>query len=295
MLPDSPPAFKSGFVALVGRPNVGKSTLLNTLLGKKLSIVTPKAQTTRHRISGILSESDCQIIFLDTPGIIDARTGLDASMMRQVSGAVSSADLVVFLVDARSSLPDHESLQRMHNLPAILALNKVDLMSTEAVLPLAQAYRALREWEAIVPVSALDGYNVEALLKEIRSHLPAGPHLYPEDIISEHPERFFVAEIIREKVFRRFRAEVPYAVAVTIPGFAERPGRKDLIEADIFVERATQKAILIGAGGQALKQTGMEARKEIESFLGRPVYLKLFVRVRADWRNQRVHLRNFGY
>ncbi len=295
MLPDSPPAFKSGFVALVGRPNVGKSTLLNTLLGKKLSIVTPKAQTTRHRISGILSESDCQIIFLDTPGIIDARTGLDASMMRQVSGAVSSADLVVFLVDARSSLPDHESLQRMHNLPAILALNKVDLMSTEAVLPLAQAYRALREWEAIVPVSALDGYNVEALLKEIRSHLPAGPHLYPEDIISEHPERFFVAEIIREKVFRRFRAEVPYAVAVTIPGFTERPGRKDLIEADIFVERATQKAILIGAGGQALKQTGMEARKEIESFLGRPVYLKLFVRVRADWRNQRVHLRNFGY
>ena len=295
MAQPSPPVFKSGYVALLGRPNVGKSTLLNVLLGRKLSIVTPKVQTTRHRITGILSDPHYQVVFLDTPGTMEARTRLDALMMRQVSSAVNDADLVVFLVDARSEGPDSENLQRIENLPAILALNKVDLTSTQKALPLAEAYLALRKWKAVLPISATNGYNVNALMEEIRTHIPDGPQLYPEDMISEHPERFFVAEIIREKVFRRFRAEVPYAATVKVTGFSERPGRKDLIEADIVVERATQKAILIGAGGQALKRIGTEARKDIEEFLDRPVYLKLFVRVRADWRNQNVYLRDFGY
>lgn len=288
-------SFKSGYVALVGRPNVGKSTLLNALLGRKLSIVTPKAQTTRHRIMGILSESDCQIIFLDTPGIMEPRSRLDGSMMRHVSKASTDADLIVFMADARDGSCDMESLPVLGQTPALLVLNKMDLTRKELTLPLAEAYLKKHRFAAVIPISALTGFNLEALLDEIRLHIPAGPQFYPDDMISEHPERFFVAEIIREKVFRQFRAEVPYAVAVLVTQFTERPGRKDLIEADIIVERASQKGILIGKGGLALKDVGIRARQDIEDFLGRPVYLKLFVRVRANWRNKASHLREYGY
>ncbi|MXY07509.1 MAG: GTPase Era [Rhodothermaceae bacterium] len=291
----SPEEFRSGYVALIGKPNVGKSTLLNALLGQKLSIVTPKAQTTRHRILGILTEQDCQIIFLDTPGIMQPNTRLDKSMMRKVKESVSDADLVVFMADARAAEPDLLSLECIVHRPAILAINKIDLVKQETLLPMVEAYMDLRYFEAVVPVSALKGIRLTALLQEIRERLSPGPAFYPPGMLSEHPERFFVSEIIREKVFEKFRQEVPYSVAVTIANFIERPAQKDLIEADIIVEQPSQKGILIGSGGIALKSIGIAARRDIEVFLNRKVYLKLFVRVRKNWRNREAFLRSFGY
>ena len=287
--------FRCGYVVLVGKPNVGKSTLLNQLLGRKLSIVTPKAQTTRHRILGILSEPALQIIFLDTPGVIRPRTRLQQSMMRRVTGAVGEADLLLFLADARADSPDTLSLGRTSGQPAILVVNKIDLIRQAEVLPLVQAYLDLRAFEAVVPVSALKGFNVDVLRAELKARLPLGGPLYPADMISEHPERFFVSEIIREKLFERFRQEIPYSVAVNINRYEEHPGRKDFIQADIVVERQSQKGILIGAGGRALKAAGIAARKDIEEFLGRRVFLKLFVQVRPNWRNQDTLLRSYGY
>ena len=291
----SPEDFRSGYVALIGKPNVGKSTLLNALLGQKLSIVTPKAQTTRHRILGIQTEQDCQIIFLDTPGIMQPNTRLDQSMMRKVKESVSDADLVVFIADARAAEPDLLSLESIVHRPAILAINKIDLVKQETLLPMVEAYMDLRSFEAVVPVSALRGMNLTALMQEIRERLSPGPAFYPPGMLSEYPERFFVSEIIREKVFEKFRQEVPYSVAVTIVNFVERPAQKDLIEADIIVEQPSQKGILIGSGGIALKNIGIAARQDIEIFLNRKVYLKLFVRVRKNWRNREAFLRSFGY
>ena len=292
MIPEN---FKSGYVALLGKPNVGKSTLLNALVGKKLSIVTRKAQTTRHRILGILTEENFQIIFLDTPGIMRPNTRLDESMMQKVNECVADADLVIFLADARQSEPDLQSLNMIQGRPVILTLNKMDLVRQETMLPIADTYMKGHSFEAMLPISALHGTNLDALMEEIQSFLPSGPPFYPAEMLSEHPERFFVAEIIREKVFEKFRQEVPYASTVTISNYVERTEGKDLIEADIVVERSTQKGILVGAKGHALKTVGIQARKDIEAFLGRQVYLKLFVRVRKDWRNQDHFLRSYGY
>ena len=287
--------FRSGYVALTGKPNVGKSTLMNALIGQKLSIVTPKAQTTRHRVLGILTEGNTQIIFLDTPGIMRPDTSLDRSMMQKVRDSVADADLIVFMADARAIEPDLQSLKTITDQPAILVLNKMDLVRQEDMLPLAEAYAAVRSFEAVIPISALKGKNLDALMEEVRVLLPAGPALYPAEMISEHPERFFVAEIIREKVFEKFRQEIPYSSTVTIANFVERTEGKDLIEAEIIVERPSQKGIMVGAKGHALKSVGIAARRDIEAFLGRGVYLKLFVRVRKDWRNQDHFLRSFGY
>ncbi len=290
-----PEDFKSGYVALIGKPNVGKSTLLNALMGQKLSIVTPKAQTTRHRVLGILTEAGTQIIFLDTPGIMHPNTRLDQSMMRKVRESVTDADLIIFLVDARAEQPDLQGLKAILDRPAILALNKADLVQQHALLPLVHTYTNLHSFEAIVPISALKETNLDALMGEVVCRLPPGPALYPAEMISEHPERFFVSEIIREKVFEQFRQEVPYSSTVMIANFVERSAGKDLIEAEIIVERPSQKGILIGAGGAALKAVGIRSRQDIEQFLGRKVYLKLYVRVRRDWRNQGRWLQSFGY
>ncbi|MCY3487837.1 MAG: GTPase Era [Bacteroidetes bacterium] len=290
-----PENFKNGYVALIGKPNVGKSTLLNALMGQKLSIVTPKAQTTRHRVLGILTEESTQIIFLDTPGIMRPNTSLDQAMMRKVRDSVADADLIIFIVDARADEPDLRGLKTIIDRPAILALNKTDLVKQDQLLPLVDAYTNLHSFKTIVPISALKETNLDALMGEIRNCLPSGPALYPAEMISEHPERFFVAEIIREKVFEQFRQEIPYASTVVISNFVERDQAKDLIEADIIVERPSQKRILIGAKAHALKAIGIKARQDIEQFLAREVYLKLFVRVRKDWRNQGQLLRSFGY
>ena len=290
-----PQDHRSGYVTLMGKPNVGKSTLLNALLGRKLSIVTPKAQTTRHRVLGIYSDETMQIIFLDTPGIIKPRYKLQEAMMHAVSGAVADADLLVFMADARQHAPDTLSLEQAGGRPALLAVNKIDLIRQEDARPLVEQYLALRAFEAVIPISALNGFNLDALMTEIQARLPLGPPFYPKDMISEHPERFFVAEIIREKVFEQYKQEIPYSAAVNVANYEARPDGKDLIEAEIVVERETQKGILIGKGGRALKRVGTAAREDIETFLGKPVFLKLFVKVRSDWRNRDVFLRSYGY
>lgn len=286
---------RSGYVTLIGKPNVGKSTLLNALLRRKLSIVTPKAQTTRHRVLGILTDTQSQIIFLDTPGTIKPRYRLHDAMMRALSAAVADADLLLFLADSRADDPDTLSLRHAATRPAILAINKIDLIRQEDALPLVERYLALRAFEAVVPISARTGFNLDALLHEIRARMPHGAQYYPPDMLSEHPERFFVGEIIREKVFERFSHEVPYSVAVQVTRYEERAGAKDYIEADIIVERDSQKGILIGSGGRALKRAGTAARKDIEAFIGGGVYLTLRVKVRPNWRNRDNLLRSYGY
>ncbi len=286
---------RSGYVAIVGRPNVGKSTLLNALMEQKLSIVTRKPQTTRQRVLGILSGNDYQIILLDTPGIIKPAYRMQEAMMADVKTSVSDADIMVFMVDATYSEVDDVTLKYAGETPAILILNKIDKMSQEEVLPRAAAYSEAHPFHAVIPISALKGFNVDRVLNEIQTLLPLGPPFYPKDQISEQPERFFISEIIREKIFLHYRKEVPYSTQVDIVAWEERTDEKDLIDAEIIVERDSQKGILIGAKGEALKQIGTQARTDIEAFLGRGVFLRLFVKVRNDWRNNEGHLRSFGF
>ena len=294
---DLPPDHRSGYVALVGKPNVGKSTLMNALLGQKLSIVTEKPQTTRRRVLGIHSGEKHQVIFLDTPGVIDPRYALQQSMMNSVDSAVSEADLLLFLADATREDPDELSLQRIpQQRPALLVLTKMDLVPQEQALPLVDDYLALRAFEEVVPTSAVDGTNLGVLLDEVTEHLPEGPPFYPKDQISEQPERFFAAEIVREKVFRQFRQEIPYSGQVNVTAFERQDGRKTLIDAEIVVNKNSQKGILIGEGGHAVKQIGEAAREDIETLLdGEDVYLQLHVKMREDWRERPGLLRSYGY
>ncbi len=296
IIPESvPEGHRSGYVALIGKPNVGKSTLLNALVGRKLSIVTRKPQTTRHRVLGILSEDEYQIIFLDTPGIIEPRYRLHESMMHNVEDAIGDADVLLFMTDVAQSSSDEFSLEYIREKSALLIINKIDLIRQEEALPLVEAYMNIRGFEEIIPTSAKTGYNLDVLLDEIVRRLPLGPPFYPREMVSEHPERFFVAEIIREKVFEQYREEIPYSTQVNIVTFEERPHQKDLISAEIVVERDTQKGIMIGKGGGALKSVGIAARSDIEAFLERPIYLDLHVKVREDWRNRSAFLRSFGF
>lgn len=293
---DIPEEFRSGYVAIIGQPNVGKSTLLNALVGRKLSIVTPKPQTTRHRVLGILSGPQFQCIFLDTPGIIQPHYRLHEAMMHAVESALGDADLLLFMVDARRKDVSEEVLSRVvTDRPALLVLNKIDLIKKEDALPLADKLSKLHAFESVIPISALNGYQVDVLKEEIIARLPPGPPYYPPEIVSEHPERFFVSEIIREKIFEQYRQEIPYSTQVNIVVFEERDDRKDFIDAEIVVERETQKGILIGKGGSALKRLGTTARRDIEAFLERSVYLQLHIKVRADWRDRPGFLRSYGY
>lgn len=290
-----PEDHRSGYIALVGKPNVGKSTLMNQLVGRKLSIVTRKPQTTRHRVLGILSGDTYQAIFVDTPGIIEPRYGLQQAMMHTARRAIHDADLILFMADATLDRPDTLSLEEVGQRPALLVINKIDLISRDKVPALVDSYTDIRAFDDVIPVSAKTGENVDVLRDAILERLPPGPPFYPKDMISEHPERFFVAEIIREKVFQQYRQEIPYSVQVNIVAFEERDHGKDFIDAEIVVERSSQKGILIGKGGRALKEVGKAARADIEPFLGRPVYLQLHVKVREDWRDRNVFLRSYGY
>ena len=286
----------SGYVAIVGKPNVGKSTLMNALLGEKLSIVTRKPQTTRHRVLGIHSGSAHQAIFLDTPGIIEPRYELHETMMGQVQGAIRDADLLLFLHEATQDEPDTQSLKRIGDTPAFLVLTKMDLIPKEETLPLVESYEELRAFDEVVPTSAKEGLNLQTLLRLVLDALPEGPPFYPKDRISEHPERFFVAEMIREKVYRHYHQEIPYSVQVNIVAYEERPeGTKDYIDAEIVVMEESHKGILIGEGGKALKKVGMTAREDIEPFVGSPVYLNLHVKVQENWRDRTNILRSYGY
>ncbi|MBN1481898.1 GTPase Era [candidate division KSB1 bacterium] len=291
--------FKSGYVAIVGRPNVGKSTLTNAILKFPLSIITPKAQTTRHRILGIHTEEHAQIIFLDTPGLIEPRYRLQEWMMKAAKSALNDADIILFLVEANAkpATKDGDILEtlRSHNYKMILVINKIDTLDKRKILPLIDAYQKIYNFVDIVPISALLGDNLDDLKKSILENLPGGVPFFPEDMITERPERFFVCELVREQIFYNFSEELPFSTAVVIDEFREREGHKDYIKARIIVERQSQKKIIIGKGGQAIRKIGQNARQEIEKFLGRPVYLELFVAVREKWRKKDIFLKEFGY
>ena len=286
---------RCGLVAVVGAPNAGKSTLVNALAGTKVTIVSPKPQTTRHRILGILSAPAYQIVLLDTPGIIEPRYRLQEAMMRNVRHAISDADVLLFMADATRDTPDSLGLSFVGERPSFLLLNKIDLIRQEDALPLAQVYLNAFPFKEVFPISALTGFNLQPMLTTLLTYLPEGPPFYPKDQLSEHPERFFIAEIIREKIFLKYSQEVPYSTQVNVVTYEEREGKKDMLHAEIVVERDSQKAILIGKGGSALKRIGIAARKDIEAFTGRPLYMQLHVKVRERWRSNDTFLRSFGF
>lgn len=297
----SAPGFKSGYVALIGAPNVGKSTLLNRFLKEKVSITAAKPQTTRNRILGILTEPGRQVIFVDTPGIHRARDDFNKIMVETALATLSEVDVICFLIEVPETDPEMnaiivEDLKRVKT-PVILVINKIDLLRQKSdLLPVIQRCQKLMDFRAIVPISASEGDGADALFKEIVELLPEGPLYYPEEYMTDQPERFLVSELIREKVFRLLRQEVPYAVAVTVDKFTEKPERRRIdIDATIHVERDSQKAIIIGSKGQMLKEIGKQARRDIETLLGTHIYLGLFVRVQRDWRKDPRALAEFGY
>jgi GTP-binding protein Era len=292
--------FKAGYVAVIGYPNAGKSTLLNHILGQKLSIVTDKPQTTRKNVLGILNAPDYQIVFIDTPGLLDPRYNLQKMMMKFARNAIRDADIIVFVQDVSVKKHNPEEVAEIlgdtKGKPVILALNKIDLLKDrKEVLPLIEVYKAAYPFKSIVPISAEYNDGIADLLQEMINLLPFSPPFYPSDYITDQQERFFVAEIIREKIFKLYSKEIPYATHVEIEEFEEKEHGKDYIRAVIYVERSTQKQILIGKNGSALKRVGTYARQDIERFLGRPVFLELFVKVSPDWRKKDSLLKQLGY
>jgi len=290
--------FKSGFVAIIGRPNVGKSTLLNHILGEKISIVTDKPQTTRNRILGVHHLPESQIVFLDTPGIHQARGGLNRRMVQTALASLKEIDLIFYLVEPDLSHGTNDSLIAPHlekvKTPKILIVNKIDLLYRDRIIPLLHAYNRDGFYSEVIPVSAKTGENVDRLLDLTQSFLPEGKPFFPEDVVTDQPLRFLAAEIIREKVIDLTREEVPYVVAVEIEGFKEEPERKlTTIHATLYVERTSQKGILIGKKGVLLKEIGQQARIEIETLLATKIYLVLWVKVRKNWRRDERALNDF--
>ena len=293
-------AFRSGFVAIIGRPNVGKSTLLNRILGQKISITSSKPQTTRNRILGIHNFAGGQALFVDTPGIHAARGRLNRFMVDQAVKACADVDLILMLTEAggRAAAEDTEIVPLLQRAaaPVILVINKIDLIPRERLLGQIDAYRQVYPFDEIIPVSARSGDGVDRMIQIVETRLPHGERYYPEDMLSDQSERFFVAELIREKIMRRTGQEVPYGCGVSIDSFAEQPDR-DLvvIQATVHVERQSHKKMLVGRGGQKIKALGQEARQDIQRLLGARVFLELFVRVDKDWsRNERM-LKELGY
>jgi len=291
------PGFKAGFVNIFGPPNAGKSSLLNALLGESLAIVSPKVQTTRHRILGILNEPGMQIIFSDTPGIIEPKYKLHQKMMQQVKSALEDADLALLIADITEDPERFREIAESLRLkvPALLLLNKADLIRDPDALAQKQAaYKAaFPQWETL-PVSALTRAGLDVLMEKIRAALPEAPAYFPDDDISDRPTRFFMAEIIREQIYALFQDEIPYHTAVIIQSFEEKQ-TLDVIKAEIIVSRETQKMILLGKGGRGIKELGIRSRKKMEEFLQRKVHLELFVKVRPKWRDNEAYLREYGY
>jgi GTP-binding protein Era len=295
-----PEGHRSGFVALVGKPNVGKSTLINHWLETKVAAVSPKPQTTRTRLLGILTRDDVQIAFMDTPGIHLPHSRLGEYMVRQARSAVPDADIALFMVDLTTppNRADEEvaALIAEHvNIPAFLVLNKADAVDADLLAEREAAYRALGQFDGDYTISALTGDGAAPLLERIVSILPAGPRFFPADQLTDQPDRFFVAEIIREKALARLEKEVPHAAAVVVNSFVEREDGVLAIEADILVERDSQKGIVIGKGGAMLKGIGSDARADLEQFYGCRVYLGLWVKVRKDWRKNLRYLEDLGF
>lgn len=297
------PKTKAGYVAIIGKPNAGKSTLLNSILGLKISIVTPKPQTTRKRVLGIYSEEECQMIFLDTPGMISPKYEMQQAMMRFVTEALEEADIVLVMADMSKYQnfdsyfnPKYLKALASSRKPKILALNKVDMLEDRnSVLPFMAELSGKGIFDEVIPISAYRDQNVDALVRLLKNYLPESPLLFDPDELSTQTQRFFVSEIIREKIFMLYQQEVPYSCEVSIVEFKERAAGKWYISAEIIAERDSQKGIIIGAKGAKLKELSEKARKEIETFLQQEVFLELFVKVRADWRDNKNYLKSFGY
>lgn len=293
--------YKSGFVAIIGRPNVGKSTLMNQIVGQKVAIMSDKPQTTRNKIRAVYTSEEGQIVFLDTPGVHKPKSKLGDYMNKMVETALREVDVILFLVDASEKLGpgDEFIIEKLKQVktPVYLVINKIDKVHPDDLLPFIDRYKDLYDFAHIVPVSALSGSNVNRLMDQLVAELPEGPQYYPDDQITDHPERFVVAELIREKVLHLTREEIPHSIAVVIEQMKPRDERKTLIDiyATIYTERPTQKGILVGKQGAMMKEIGRLAREDIERLLGTKVYLNLWIKVKKDWRNQENLFRNFGF
>ena len=291
--------FKSGYVAIVGKPNVGKSTLINDFLGCKLSIVTPKPQTTRKKIMGVLTKEEYQIVFYDTPGIMEPKYELQKYMVKEAYEAIEDADVILMMAEPFEppAVKDEELFEKLShlNIPVILAINKVDLVEKDSLIPILSAYDKRFKFAEIVPISSLKGTNLDLMLNLVVKYLPEGEPFYPDDYMTDYNERFLASEIIREKVFEFYGEEIPYSTTVEIEEFKEREAGKDFIKAIIFVERDSQKGIIIGENGKAIKRVGVIAREEIENQTGRKVYLELWVKVMEKWRKDKKKMYKLGY
>lgn len=291
--------FKSGFVAIIGKPNVGKSTVLNHLVGEKVAIVTEKPETTRDRIQGILTRPDAQVIFLDTPGIHKPKTLLGKHMTKVAKNSLLEVDLVVFILDVTKGITQEDKiifgLIKEAKKPAILLINKVDLRSKALALPMIEESAGFYDFKEIIPTSATDGDNMKVLLDKIIEHLPKGPKYFPDDQLTDKTQRFMVSEMVREKVLKLTHEEVPHSVAVLVEEFTERPKKVVYIRAVIFVERHSQKKIIVGHRGGMLKDIGATARRDIQKFLDKHVYLELWVKVCENWRKDPRALKMLGY
>jgi GTP-binding protein Era len=292
-------SFKSGFVAIVGRPNVGKSTLMNQAIGQKIAIMSDKPQTTRNKIHGVYTNDEMQIVFLDTPGIHKPFSKLGDYMVKAATSALSEVDAVLFLIDVTETLGggDRYIIERLKQVdtPVILVMNKIDKVHPEALLPIIETYRKLHDFAEIVPVSALLGNNVNALLQTIAKYLSEGPMYYPADQVTDHPEQFVCAELIREKILMLTREEVPHSVAVEIERMRTEENGVVQIGAVIYVERDSQKGIIIGKQGAMLREIGKLAREDMERLLGSKIFLELWVKVKKDWRNREAVLKSLGF
>jgi len=296
----NPDEFRSGFIALVGRPNVGKSTLMNKLVGRKLAIVSDKAQTTRNKITAVLTTDEAQLIFIDTPGIHKPRHKLGEYMVKAAQNVLGEVDVILFLVEAdkKEIGPGDRYIMdqlKLIRTPVVLVINKIDLVKESEVFSLMEMYRRVMDFKEIIPVSALQGENTGELVRLLAGMLPAGPKYYPDDMITDQPERAIIKEIIREKVLYLTREEIPHAVAVEIEEIRPRKDNLVYVRGVIYTEKESQKGIVVGKNGQMLKKIGALAREEIENLLGSKVYLDLWVKVKKDWRNRDSFLKEFGY
>lgn len=291
--------FKSGFVAIIGRPNVGKSTLLNRIVAQKIAIMSDKAQTTRNKIQGVYTTKNEQIVFIDTPGIHKPKTKLGDFMVETAYSAIREVDAVLFMVSADQprGRGDDFIIERLKNVkaPVYLIINKIDTVHPDQLLPIIDDYRSELDFTEVIPISATEGNNVETLLSTLVDDLPEGPQFYPEDQVTDHPEYFIVSELIREKVLHLTEQEVPHSIAVVTESMKRDEFDKIHIQATIIVERDSQKGIIIGKGGKMLKNIGVKSRRDIENLLGNKVYLELWVKVQKNWRDKQKDLQNFGY
>ncbi|HCY9304492.1 TPA: GTPase Era [Staphylococcus aureus] len=290
---------KSGFVSIIGRPNVGKSTFVNRVIGHKIAIMSDKAQTTRNKIQGVMTRDDAQIIFIDTPGIHKPKHKLGDYMMKVAKNTLSEIDAIMFMVNANEEIGrgDEYIIEMLKNVktPVFLVLNKIDLVHTDELMPKIEEYQSYMDFTEIVPISALEGLNVDHFIDVLKTYLPEGPKYYPDDQISDHPEQFVVGEIIREKILHLTSEEIPHAIGVNVDRMVKESEDRVHIEATIYVERDSQKGIVIGKGGKKLKEVGKRARRDIEMLLGSKVYLELWVKVQRDWRNKVNFIRQIGY